>query len=648
MNMSVLRETLEQAVEEGHLLATSAGNISLLLGAGQNPIYLAAVSQLVEEKAWAELNDRFFKTLAFGTGGLRGRSIGNRITEAERGSHPASQPPEHPCVGTNAMNFYNVSRATHGLVNYLQSYLDSIGSSKRASLAIAHDTRIFSRQFAELASRVATELGCDVFLFESARSTPELSFAVRHTNATAGIVITASHNPPHDNGYKVYFDDGAQVVEPHATGIIQRVNAIASEDYEPVESKGKLVILGSDFDQIYKAKVRTVILRPDVVAAQKELKVVFSPIHGTGGVISVPLLREIGFNVLTVSEQDRQDGLFPTVKSPNPENAEALSLAIQLARSENAGLVIGTDPDCDRMGVAVRDRAGELILLTGNQIGSLLSYYRVRTFQELGILNDQNKQHGVIIKTLVTTDLQKAIAQTEGLHCVETLTGFKYIGAKLRKYEEALPESVRNSYRALPEEESRMARLQHSYFFVFGGEESYGYSGADFVRDKDANCATLMLAEVAAYAKSQGLTLDELLDQIYLQYGYYLEQSGSLVFEGAEGAEKIRRLADSYNRTPPKEVNGVQVSQVQDFTSGNIRDSEGDLLPKESMTIFVLEDGCKIAVRPSGTEPKIKFYLFGKREGLEKETLAKAKRALKDLLDQLWESLQADAKKRVA
>ena len=648
MNMSALRETLEQAVEEGHLLATSAGNISLLLGAGQNPIYLAAVSQLVKEKAWAELNDRFFKTLAFGTGGLRGRSIGNRITDAERGSHPASQPPEHPCVGTNAMNFYNVSRATHGLVNYLQSYLDSIGSSKRASLAIAHDTRIFSRQFAELASKVATELGCDVFLFESARSTPELSFAVRHTSATAGIVITASHNPPHDNGYKVYFDDGAQVVEPHATDIIQRVNAIASEDYQPVESRGKLVILGSDFDQIYKARVRTVILRPDVVAAQKALKVVFSPIHGTGGVISVPLLREIGLNVLTVSEQDRQDGLFPTVKSPNPENAEALSLAIQLARTENADLVIGTDPDCDRMGVAVRNRAGDLMLLTGNEIGSLLTYYRARTFQELGILNDRTKQRAVIIKTLVTTDLQKAIAQTEGLHCVETLTGFKYIGAKLRKYEEALPDSVRNSYRALPEKESREARLQHSYFFVFGGEESYGYSGADFVRDKDANCATLMFAEVAAYAKSQGLTLDELLDQIYLQYGYYLEQSGSLVFEGAEGAEKIRRLADSYNRTPPREVNGVRVSQVQDFTSGTIRDSEGDLLPKEKMIIFALEDGCRIAVRPSGTEPKIKFYLFGKREGLKKETLPEAKRVLKDSLNQLWESLQADAKKRVA
>jgi phosphoglucomutase len=390
-----------------------------------------------------------------------------------------------------------------------------------------------------------------------------------------------------------------------------------------------------------------VILQPAVVSQQKELKVVFSPIHGTGGVISVPLLREIGFNVLTVPEQDRQDGLFPTVKSPNPENADALSMAMELARKENADLVIATDPDCDRMGVAVRNRAGELVLLTGNQIGSLLTYYRSRTFKELGILNDQNKSRGVIIKTLVTTDLQKAIAQGDGLHCVETLTGFKYIGAKLLKYEMALPESIRRSYRSLSEQESRKARLEYSYFFVFGGEESYGYSGADFVRDKDANAATLMFAEVAAYAKSQDLTLDELLDQIYLQYGYFLEQSGSLVFEGAEGADKIRRLADSYNRMPPKEVNGVEVSQVQDFTSGDIRDSEGDLLPSEKMTIFTLADGCKIAVRPSGTEPKIKFYLFGKREGLNQQTLPAAKKELRESLNRLWEWLQADARKRV-
>jgi phosphoglucomutase len=647
--MSDLRETLEQAVEEGHLLVTSAGNISLLLAAGHNPLYRLAISQLVEARAWSELNDRFFKTLAFGTGGLRGRSIGKRVTDAERGSRPDSEPPEHPCVGTNAMNFFNVSRATQGLVNYLKGYLNSVRSGHRPSLALAHDTRIFSRQFAELTAKVATELGCDVFLFESARSTPELSFAVRHTNATAGIVITASHNPPQDNGYKVYFEDGAQVVEPHASAIIGQVNATTSEDYEPVapEQRGKLVILGSDFDDIYKARLRSVILQPVVVAQQKELKVVFSPIHGTGGVISVPLLREIGFNVLTVPEQDRQDGLFPTVKSPNPENAEALSMATELAGKENADLVIGTDPDCDRMGVAVRNRAGQLILLTGNQIGSLLSYYRSRTFKELGILNDQNKQHGVVIKTLVTTDLQKAIAQSEGLHCVETLTGFKYIGAKLLKYEKALPESIRKSYRTLPEEESRKARLEHSYFFVFGGEESYGYSGADFVRDKDANAATLMFAEVAAYAKTQDVTLDELLDQIYLQYGYYLEQSGSLVFEGAEGADKIRRLADSYNRMPPKEVNGVGVSQVQDFTSGDIRDSEGDVLPNENMTIFALTDGCRIAVRPSGTEPKIKFYLFGKREGLSQQNLPAAKNELRESLNHLWEWLQADAKKRV-
>ncbi|HZC36926.1 MAG TPA: phospho-sugar mutase, partial [Chthoniobacterales bacterium] len=292
--MSALRETLERAVEEGHLLATSAGNISSLLAAG-NPLYRLSISQLVEEGAWSELNDRFFKTLTFGTGGLRGRSIGNRVTEAERGSHSESAPPEHPCVGTNAMNFYNVSRATQGLVSYLKSYLGSVQSDNRPSLAIAHDTRIFSRQFAELTAKVATELGCDVFLFESARSTPELSFAVRHTNATAGIVITASHNPPHDNGYKVYFEDGAQVVEPQATGIIERVNAIVTETYEPVAAnqRGKLVILGSDFDEIYKARLRAAILQPALVAKQKDLKIVFSPIHGTGGVISVPVLREI-------------------------------------------------------------------------------------------------------------------------------------------------------------------------------------------------------------------------------------------------------------------------------------------------------------------------------------------------------------------
>ncbi len=336
----------------------------------------------------------------------------------------------------------------------------------------------------------------------------------------------------------------------------------------------------SELDDVYKARLRTLVLRPEVVASQKELKIVFTPIHGTGAIISVPVLRELGFQVLTVAEQDKPDGSFPTVKSPNPENAEALALAIDLAETEKADLVIGTDPDSDRMGVAFRDQSGKMQLLTGNQIGSLLAYYRTKTFKGQGLLNDQNKARGVILKTLVTTDLQKTIAQKEGLHCVETLTGFKYIGAKLEKYEAALPAEIRKAYRALPEQETRSARLNNSYFYVFGGEESYGYSGADFVRDKDANGAAIMIAEVAAYARSNGMTLDQLLAQIYLEYGYYHEKSGSLVFEGAEGADKIRRLADSYNANPPGEIDNSKVVAVKDFASEEIRDVEGDILPQ--------------------------------------------------------------------
>jgi phosphoglucomutase len=355
----------------------------------------------------------------------------------------------------------------------------------------------------------------------------------------------------------------------------------------------------------------------------------------------------LGFQVFTVPEQDKPDGAFPTVKSPNPENADALAMAIALAEKEKADLVIGTDPDSDRMGVAFRDSAGKIQLLTGNQIGSLLAYYRTKTLKGQDILNETNKARGVIIKTLVTTDLQKAIAEREGLHCVETLTGFKYIGEKLGKYEAAVPADIRKLYRALPEQETRFARLQHSYFFVFGGEESYGYGGADFVRDKDANGATIMFAEVAAYAKSLGLTLDQLLDRIYLEYGYYLEKNGSLSFEGAEGADKIRRLAESYNANPPSEIDGSKVVGVRDFAAGGIKDSEGATLPKEKMTMFELADARRIAVRPSGTEPKIKFYMFGRNAGVAVDTLDDAKKDLAASLDRLWAWVQKDVKKRV-
>ncbi len=647
--MGDLRETLEHAVHEGRLLATSVANILQLLSSGNNPLYAAAIEELAENRAWTELNDRFFKTLTFGTGGLRGRTIGKIVTRAEAGSRVGNICPEFPCVGTNAMNFYNISRATQGLVRYIKKYLATNNPEGTPSLAIAHDTRFFSRQFGELTAKVATENGCNVFLFESARSTPELSFAVRQTNSTAGIVITASHNPLHDNGYKVYFSDGAQVVEPHAGAIIEQVNTVAGEVYEPLPQgqQGKLIYLGKELDDLYKARLRTLVLRPDVVAGQKEVKIVFTAIHGTGGIISVPVLRDLGFDVLTVTAQDKPDGSFATVKSPNPENADALAMGIALAKAEQADIVIGTDPDADRMGIAFRDHSGKMQLLNGNQIGSLLAFYRTKTLKERAVLNDQNKARAVLIKTVVTTDLQKSMAQREGIECVETLTGFKYIGAKLEKYEAALPEEIRKIYRSLPEQETRSARLQNTRFFVFGGEESYGYSGADFVRDKDGNGATIMFAEVVAYAESKGMTLDQLLDQIYLEYGCYFEKTCSLAFEGAEGAEKIRRLADSYNANPPSEIDRSKVVMVKDFSRGGIRDAEGDLLPKEKMTIFELADARRVAVRPSGTEPKIKFYLFGKNPDVTLDSLSQVKANLAAALDSLWEWLREDAKNRV-
>src|SRR5437660_8717766 len=360
-------------------------------------------------------------------------------------------------------------------------------------------------------------------------------------------MITASHNPPYDNGYKVYFSDGAQVIEPHANEIIAKVNAIASEAYTPLpkDRQGKVEMIGTDIDEAYMRRLGTLVLDPTVIREAKSLKIVYTPLHGTGGVIIEPMLKRLGFNFEVVPEQDHFDGRFPTVKSPNPENAEALTMAIDLAEKEDADVVVATDPDCDRMGAAVRAKDGKMKLLTGNQIGSLLAWYRTRALFEKGVLNKQNASRGVIIKTFVTTDLQKAIAEHYGLRCVETLTGFKYIGAKLGKYEQEAvgreaalrsphdstenPDGpTRRSYPEMSEDETRQLRLQHSSLYVFGGEESYGYSGADFVRDKDGNGAAIMFCEVAAYAKSRGLTVTGLLDQVYSEFGYFEEYTGSL------------------------------------------------------------------------------------------------------------------------
>jgi phosphoglucomutase len=644
---------LEEATRAGELRGSAAENIRELLGASASTIYIAAVSELARAGKWAELNDRFYRTLAFGTGGLRGRTIGKIVTKVEWGEAGENERPQFPCVGTNAMNFFNVSRATQGLVAYLHEWRSQEKIEGKPKIVIAHDSRHFSKEFAELAGKTAAENGCDACVFEGPRSTPELSFAVRHLRASAGIVITASHNPPRDNGYKVYFNDGAQVVEPHASRIIAKVNSIKSETSAatPEERRGEVVTLGREIDEAYMNRLDSLILNKELVRSAKSLRIVFTPLHGTGGVIIKPMLERLGFNFLIVEEQDRFDGNFPTVDSPNPENAAALRLGVELAEREGADLVIATDPDCDRMGVAVRTAGGKMELLTGNQIGSLLAYYRTRTLFDLGVLNKENAFRAVIIKTFVTTDLQKAIAEHYGLRCVETLTGFKYIGAKLSKYEKALPPDVQRKYRDLSEEETRQLRLEQSSYYVFGGEESYGYSGGDFVRDKDGNGGAIMFCEVAAYAKSRGLTVDAFLDEIFSEFGYFQEYTGSLTFEGAEGAETIKRLLASYVIRRPNEMLGTKLVHVKNFEMDSYRDIEGDEIPKEKMLIFEFGDHTKIAVRASGTEPKIKYYLFAQRRPERaKFTVAELRAIKRDVskhLKRVWDWLREDASTRV-
>src|SRR6476661_6608155 len=653
-DLADLNARLKQAVGHGQLIESSAKNIGTLLEGASSDVYFRSVKELVDAAEWQELNDRFYQTLAFGTGGLRGRTIGKIVTAVERGNAREGERPEFPCVGTNAMNFFNINRATRGLVAYLQDWNRREGISTKPKIVIANDPRFFSKEFAELTAKLAAENGCDAFVFDGPRSVPELSFAVRHLHASAGIVVTASHNPPHDNGYKVYFDDGAQVIEPPASGIIARVNAITTESFTPLpkEQQGKVTVIGKNIDQAYMRRLETLILDPRVIREAKSLRVIYTPLHGTGSVIIKPMLTRLGFNFQVVPEQDCFDGRFPTVKSPNPEYGEALTKAINLAEKENADLVAATDPDCDRMGAAVRTREGKMKLLTGNQIGSLLAWYRIKTLFDKGVLNKPNAARAVIIKTFVTTDLQNAISDHYGVRCVETLTGFKYIGAKLAKYEGAIPEHLRRSYADLVESETRRLRLAYSSFYIFGGEESYGYSGADFVRDKDGNGAVIMFCEVAAYAKSRGQTVDQLLDAIYSQFGYFAEKTSSLVFEGAEGANKIASLMKSYTTDPVREIHRLKVASFKNFETDEIKDVEGDLIPKTKMLMLELEDGTRIAVRPSGTEPKINYYLFaGRRPESEKfidADLDRIKAEVEKHLEDLWKWLRTGAESRLA
>lgn len=636
------KKSLERAVTQGKLQASSLHNIYKLLNGTQDPVAPAAVNELINQQNWAELNNRFFKSLAFGTGGLRGRTIGATVTSAEQAHGGENGRPEFPCVGTACMNFFNVGRAMRGLINYVRKFF----SGRKPLIVIGHDTRHFSRAFAEQCAKIATDLGCDCALFDGPCSTPEVSFAIRELNADAGVVITASHNPAHDNGFKAYFNDGAQLVPPHDLGVISEVNALETDSYEPLPlgERGELRLLGADMDARFMTKLKGIILRPEVFRSSSA-KVVYTNLHGTGKRCIVPLLRELGCQVSTVAAQDVQDGRFPTVQSPNPENAPALDMAIAQADAEQADLVIATDPDSDRMGIAVRDKkTGKMQLLTGNQTGCLLAWYRCMSMRELGIVTPENRAHAVMVKTYVTSPMQDAIAASYGIETVNVLTGFKYIAAKLGKYECSIPEQLRDNYRTLDEATSRSLRLQYSKYFVFGGEESYGYLAQDFVRDKDANAAALCLVELNAYLSSQGISLLECLNSLYEQFGYYMEMGKGLVMEGADGAAKIAALTKSFLMNPPKEMDGSPVVNVRDFSRGTVKDAEGESVPAENLLFLDLEDGRSFAVRPSGTEPKIKFYLFSHGQpGTELQTAMVNVRAG---LDSLWNSLQRDCNRR--
>jgi len=645
--MSNWRQKLAQAVEVGRVLEDSEKNIELLLAGTSDERAEEVVGELVNDEQWEELNDRFYKTMAFGTGGMRGRTVGKVVTGPERGQSERGECPEVPCYGTASMNFYNLNRAMRGFISHVGKHLIASGEDRKPVFVIAHDTRHFSADFARYCGKVCTDLGCDVHLFDGPRATPELSFALRVLKADAGVVLTASHNPSHDNGFKAYFSDGGQIVEPHAGGIIAEVNALATDSYDPLpeHEQGKARFLGREMDERYMRKLRTILLRPELLEG-RPAKVVYTNLHGTGGWIVVPMLRALGFEVLTVEEQDTQDGSFPTVDSPNPENASALRMAIDLAEEVGADAIIGTDPDCDRMGVAVRNAEGEMQLLSGNQVGTLMAWYRIKTFFEQGIITESNRSRATLIKTFVTTGFQTAVASYFGIGVVNTLTGFKYIGEKLRKYEEAIPAGKRGDYRSLTEEESRALRLEYSRFFVFGGEESYGYLGSDFVRDKDGNGSVVMFAELAAFAMSKGRKVTDLMDELYLEFGVHDEMNTAIVLEGAEGAGKISGLASSYSDAPPASIDGSQVIKVQDFSREDIYDEEGDLIPRTGMILMELLDGRRLAIRPSGTEPKIKFYLFGQGAPGAVD-LESSKAAVRKGLESLWSWLEEDVHSRL-
>ncbi len=526
-----------------------------------NEYFINDLKKVIASDDEEELNDRFYTSLVFGTGGLRGKIGG----------------------GYNRMNPYIVRKATQGLSNYVKKYTSA------GSAVIAYDSRNFSRLFAEEAARIFCSNGIKTYLFTSLRPTPVLSFAVRQLKATTGVVVTASHNPAVYNGYKVYWEDGGQIVPPHDKGIIDEVNAVSGKldpvTLEEAEKRGLLTYIDSEIDEPFVEMVKSCSIRPELMKENgKDLKIVYTPLHGTGTVLVERTLSEMGIKVITVPEQRVPDGDFPTVEFPNPEIASALKLGLELSEKESADMLMGTDPDADRLGIAVPEE-GKMVLVTGNQLGVLLADYIFSSLKELGKLPEK----AAFVKTIVTTDLQRLVAKKYGIKSYDVLTGFKYIAEKIKEFEKTGEK------------------------YIFGGEESYGFLVTDRVLDKDAVSAAFMAVEMALYHRINGRSVLDRLKEIWKEFGYFEELLISRNFEGQKGKEIMDSMMESLRTSPPKLFGGISVDHIIDYKTGETIGKDGKrtkniTLPSSNVLQFFLSDGSKITVRPSGTEPKIKFY----------------------------------------
>lgn len=541
----------------------------------------------------AELIESFYKDLEFGTGGLRG-IMG---------------------VGTNRMNIYTVGMATQGLCNYL---LQQFEDRDEICVAVAYDCRNNSSLFAEITARICVANGIKAYLFDKLRPTPELSFAIRQLGCQSGVVVTASHNPKEYNGYKVYWEDGGQIINPHDVNIIREVQKIKSiGDVKFDGDKNAIIMLGEELDARYIEKVAGQSLNPELIEAYSDIKIVYTPIHGTGVRMVPRALKRIGFrNIYHVPEQDVVDGNFPTVISPNPEESAALNLALQKADEVGADLVMATDPDADRVGIAVRDHQGKLILLNGNQTASLLTYYLLAQWTARGKLTGKE----YIVKTIVTTELIADMARHYRVPCFDVLTGFKFIADIIKRHEATKT-------------------------FIGGGEESYGFMIGDFVRDKDAVASCSMIAELAAWARSQDKSVYDLLIDIYLKFSFYQESLINVVRKGKSGAEEIEQMMSGFREHPPATIHGSRVVMIRDYlnqTNRNLLTGEETSiqLPVSNVLQFLLEDGSKISVRPSGTEPKIKFYFSVFEKLGSREDFQRVQQLLNDRIQQQKEGLK--------